>query len=68
MDRLLEWVVKGFFILIFGPLLLALVIHSLVALLGLSGKIDFQEKAKQIKTSLRHIIAEYKIPKRMGAL
>ncbi len=35
MDRLLEWVVKGFFILIFGPLLLALVIHSLIGLLAL---------------------------------
>ncbi len=35
MDRLLEWVVKGFFVLIFGPLLLCLVIHSLVVVLAL---------------------------------
>ncbi len=35
MDRLLEWVLKGFFIMIFGPLLLALVIHSVIGLLAL---------------------------------
>ncbi len=35
MDRLIEWLVKGLFVLLFGPLLLALVFQSVVALLAL---------------------------------
>jgi long-chain acyl-CoA synthetase len=41
---------------------------GLVARLGLSRKIDFEEKAKRLKTSLRDTIAEYKIPKHMRVL
>jgi long-chain acyl-CoA synthetase len=41
---------------------------ELVARIALSGRIDFREKVKQLKSSLRQAIAEYKIPKRMEAL
>jgi long-chain acyl-CoA synthetase len=42
--------------------------NELFADLGLRRKIDFDEKVKQIKTSLRGSIAAYKIPRRIGVL
>lgn len=41
---------------------------ELVAHLGFSGKENFEDKVRQLKMYLRNTIAEYKIPKRMGAL
>jgi long-chain acyl-CoA synthetase len=42
--------------------------NTLSARLALSRKLDFEEKTKELKTSLRGILAEYKIPKRLSAL
>jgi long-chain acyl-CoA synthetase len=40
----------------------------LTARLALSRKVDFDEKAQNLKSSLREILAGYKIPKKVGVL
>jgi long-chain acyl-CoA synthetase len=42
--------------------------NSLFAHLALSPHIDFDEKTKRLKSSLREIVAEYKIPKKFSVL
>lgn len=42
--------------------------NSLFANLALSRHIDFEEKTKRLKTSLRDVLAEYKIPRRLSVL
>jgi long-chain acyl-CoA synthetase len=42
--------------------------NSLFANLALSRHIDFEEKTKRLKTSLREVLAEYKIPRRLSVL
>jgi long-chain acyl-CoA synthetase len=42
--------------------------NSLFAHLALSRHIDFNEKTKRLKSSLREILAEYKIPRQFNAL
>ncbi|MFI5367985.1 MAG: hypothetical protein ACHQ1F_03115, partial [Spirochaetia bacterium] len=42
--------------------------NSLFAHLAVSRHIDFDEKTKRLKSSLREILAEYKIPKQFNAL
>lgn len=42
--------------------------NSLFAHLALSQHIDFDEKTKRLKFSLREILAEYKVPKRFSVL
>jgi long-chain acyl-CoA synthetase len=42
--------------------------NSLFTRLALSRHIDFEEKTKRLKSSLREILAEYKIPRRFSAL
>ena len=42
--------------------------NSLFAHVALSRHIDFEEKTKRLKTSLREVLAEYKIPRRVSVL
>jgi len=42
--------------------------NSLFAHLALSRHIDFEEKTKRLKTSLREMLAEYKIPRHVSVL
>jgi long-chain acyl-CoA synthetase len=42
--------------------------NSLYASLALSRRIDVEEKTRHLKTSLREIMAEYKIPRRLNVL
>ena len=42
--------------------------NSLFANLAMSRHIDFQEKTKRLRASLKEMLAEYKIPRRFNAL